>query len=109
MNLVDPQSTTFQRSEAWRLLLAERPMAEIAERLGVSESRISQIRAEALVLLRDAMNHALDPELVPVAERPDGCAARRRQSYFQAVASRHDAALRGRVPRSGLSSRIQDA
>src|SRR4051812_5814926 len=27
MAVVDPQSTTFQRSEAWRLLLAERPMA----------------------------------------------------------------------------------
>jgi monofunctional biosynthetic peptidoglycan transglycosylase len=27
MIVVDPQSTTFQRSEAWRLLLAERPMA----------------------------------------------------------------------------------
>ena len=32
--------------------LAERPMAEIAETLGVTESRISQLRAEALVLLR---------------------------------------------------------
>ncbi|MEO5883407.1 MAG: transglycosylase domain-containing protein [Caldimonas sp.] len=27
MAVIDPQSTTFQRSEAWRLLLAERPMA----------------------------------------------------------------------------------
>jgi monofunctional biosynthetic peptidoglycan transglycosylase len=27
MAAVDPQSTTFQRSEAWRLLLADRPMA----------------------------------------------------------------------------------
>ncbi|MCE9660173.1 MAG: transglycosylase domain-containing protein [Burkholderiales bacterium] len=27
MAVVDPQSTTFQRSEAWRLLLADRPMA----------------------------------------------------------------------------------
>jgi monofunctional biosynthetic peptidoglycan transglycosylase len=26
MAVVDPQSTTFQRSEAWRLLLADRPM-----------------------------------------------------------------------------------
>ncbi|MGI4895648.1 MAG: sigma-70 family RNA polymerase sigma factor, partial [Janthinobacterium lividum] len=36
--------------------LRERPMAELAEELGVSESRISQMRAEALVLLRDGMN-----------------------------------------------------
>jgi RNA polymerase sigma factor for flagellar operon FliA len=69
--------------------LAEKPMAEIAETLGVSESRVSQIRAEALVLLRDAINAALDPALLPVAERPDGCASRRRETYFRAVAERH--------------------
>ena len=33
--------------------LAERPMSEIAATLGVTESRISQLRAEALVLLSD--------------------------------------------------------
>ncbi|MCM0621995.1 sigma-70 family RNA polymerase sigma factor [Nocardioides bruguierae] len=69
--------------------LAERPMAEIAETLGVTESRISQIRAEALVLLRDAMNSALDPDLVAAHPRPQGCAAQRRSAYFAAVATRH--------------------
>ncbi len=69
--------------------LAERPMAEIAAELGVSESRVSQLRAEALVLLRDAMNHGLEPELVNVSERPGGCVDRRRHAYFDAVASRH--------------------
>jgi RNA polymerase sigma factor FliA len=73
---------------------AERPMAEIAEELGVSESRISQMRAEALVLLKDAMNSALDPELVTPHKRPDGCAARRRDAYFASVASRRTAAAR---------------
>ncbi len=38
---------------------AERPMADIAAELGVTDSRISQMRAEALALLRDALNHAL--------------------------------------------------
>lgn len=70
----------------------ERPMAELAEELGVSESRISQMRAEALVLLKDALNSALDPELVEPHHRPDGCAARRRDAYFRAVAERHAAA-----------------
>jgi RNA polymerase sigma factor for flagellar operon FliA len=73
---------------------AERPMAEIAEELGVSESRISQMRAEALVLLKDAMNSALDPDLVSPHARPDGCAARRRDAYFASVASRRTAAAR---------------
>ena len=66
----------------------ERPMAAIADELGVTESRVSQMRAEALVLLRDAMNSALNPSLVSTPERPDGCVARRREAYFTAVASR---------------------
>ncbi|RYJ05328.1 MAG: FliA/WhiG family RNA polymerase sigma factor [Actinomycetales bacterium] len=74
--------------------LAERPMAEIAATLGVSESRISQIRAEALVLLRDALNRELEPELVPAHVRPQGAAARRREAYFAAVAARHAAGMR---------------
>jgi RNA polymerase sigma factor for flagellar operon FliA len=77
---------------------AERPMAEIAAELGVSESRVSQMRAEALVLLKDAMNSALDPELVAPHARPDGCAARRRDAYFAAVASRRTAAARISMP-----------
>jgi RNA polymerase sigma factor for flagellar operon FliA len=83
------------RAVVEQYFLAERPMAEIAETLGVSESRISQIRAEALVLLRDALNRELEPELFTAPERPEGCAARRREAYFAAVASRHAAGLRG--------------
>ncbi|HCB03999.1 MAG TPA: FliA/WhiG family RNA polymerase sigma factor [Nocardioides bacterium] len=75
--------------------LDERPMAELAEELGVTESRISQMRAEALVLLKDGMNASLEPELVAPHVRPDGCAARRRDAYFRAVAERH-AANQGR-------------
>ncbi|MDT9594134.1 FliA/WhiG family RNA polymerase sigma factor [Nocardioides zeae] len=70
---------------------AERPMAEIAAELGVTESRISQIRAEAMVLLREALNHALEPDLVRPAARPGGCAARRREQYVSAVMARKDA------------------
>jgi len=71
--------------------LDERPMTEIAVELGITESRVSQIRAEALVLLRDALNSALEPELVAPAARPGGAAARRREAYFSAVADRHSA------------------
>jgi RNA polymerase sigma factor for flagellar operon FliA len=73
---------------------AELPMADIAAQLGVSESRVSQIRAEAMVLLKNAMNSALAPELVMPHERPNGCAARRRDAYFAAVASRRTATAR---------------
>jgi RNA polymerase sigma factor FliA len=66
---------------------AERPMAEIAAELGVTESRVSQMRAEALVLLKEALNSALEPALVTPHPRPNGCAARRRDAYFAAVAA----------------------
>jgi len=71
--------------------LEERPMAEIAAELGVTESRVSQMRAEALVLLRDALNHELDPSQLSPHARPNGSAARRREAYFAAVAARHAA------------------
>ncbi|TYL45398.1 sigma-70 family RNA polymerase sigma factor [Nocardioides sp. BGMRC 2183] len=76
---------------------AERPMADIADELGVTYSRISQMRAEAVTLLRDGMNHALDPALVRPAGRTGGVAHRRRQAYFAAVAAQHaDGARRAR-------------
>jgi RNA polymerase sigma factor for flagellar operon FliA len=78
---------------------AERPMAEIATTLGVTESRVSQIRAEALSLLKGALNFALDPGQLEPETRPDGCAARRRHAYFAAVSAGHGAAARGAVAR----------
>jgi RNA polymerase sigma factor for flagellar operon FliA len=39
----------------------ERSMQEIADELGVTESRISQLRSEAMALLRDGINSQLDP------------------------------------------------
>lgn len=72
----------------------DRPMTEIAEELGVTQSRVSQLRGEALTLLRDAMNSALDPDLVPEHPRPDGAAARRRNAYFAEVAAHRTYAAR---------------
>jgi RNA polymerase sigma factor for flagellar operon FliA len=68
----------------------ERPMTEIAAQLGVTESRVSQLRAEALLLLRDGLNAHLDPDLVDNPDRPDGCVARRREAYYAAIATRGD-------------------
>ena len=53
----------------------DRPMRELAEELGVTESRISQLRAEALKMLKDGMNSQLAPEMLPErprASRPTG-------------------------------------
>jgi RNA polymerase sigma factor for flagellar operon FliA len=67
----------------------ELPMQVLAEELGVTDSRISQMRAEALVLLKDAINAQLDPDLVP-AQEASGRLAKRRCAYYAAVASRDD-------------------
>ncbi|SNY60581.1 RNA polymerase sigma factor for flagellar operon FliA [Paractinoplanes atraurantiacus] len=64
----------------------ERPMARIAEDLGVTESRVSQLRAEALLLLKDGLNTHLDPALA--APSKEGCVARRRTAYYDQIASR---------------------
>jgi RNA polymerase sigma factor for flagellar operon FliA len=68
----------------------ERPMLEIAAELGVTESRVSQLRAEALILLRDGLNAHLDPDTLPAESRPDGRSARRRAAYHAAIAARSD-------------------
>jgi RNA polymerase sigma factor for flagellar operon FliA len=76
----------------------ERPMAEIGEELGVTESRVSQMRAEALVLLRGALDTQLSPEAVVAEERPNGAAARRKAAYYASVAARSDFHTRLSVP-----------
>jgi len=66
----------------------ERPMRELAEELGVTESRISQIRAEALTMLRsvlDAHLEDIDP-LVDLAPRT----AKRTAAYVDAVGASSD-------------------
>jgi RNA polymerase sigma factor for flagellar operon FliA len=54
----------------------ERPMLEIAVELGVTESRVSQLRAEALILLRDGLNAQLDPDTAPARQPPGPPAGR---------------------------------
>lgn len=66
----------------------DRSVTDIAKDLGVTQSRVSQLRAEAMVLLRDGLNTHLDPALVPGAAQPEGVAQRRRETYFAAIAER---------------------
>jgi RNA polymerase sigma factor for flagellar operon FliA len=76
----------------------ERPMAQIAVELGVTESRVSQLRAEALQLLRDGLNTHLDPGLAQHVVK-DGCVARRRSAYYEQIESR--GTLRSRLALTG--------
>ena len=77
--------------------LEDRAMKEIAEELGVTESRVSQLRAEAVQLLRAGLVATLEPERV-VAEETSAVVARRRAAYFATVASRSDFRARVSVP-----------
>lgn len=75
--------------------LQERPMAQIAAELGVSESRVSQLRAEALSLLHEGMTAHLDRvdtsgAASSASGSPSGVVARRRQAYVAAVATQAD-------------------
>jgi RNA polymerase sigma factor for flagellar operon FliA len=69
-----------------------RKMLDIAEDLGVTESRVSQLRSEALALLRDGMRTAEDgprTDAQDVRGRAGG-----RQAYCAAVAARSTLASR---------------
>ncbi|MEO7556927.1 MAG: sigma-70 family RNA polymerase sigma factor [Acidimicrobiales bacterium] len=61
--------------------LDRRTSLELAEALGVTESRISQVRTEALEMLRVG----IEAQYAPAADEPTGRAARRRAAYASAI------------------------
>jgi RNA polymerase sigma factor for flagellar operon FliA len=68
----------------------ERPMQELADELGVSPSRISQMRAEAVAMLKDGMTSQLDPETFCLAGEESPRVAKRKAAYVAAVAAGSD-------------------
>lgn len=72
--------------------LRERPLAEVAAELGVTESRVSQLRTEALALLKDGL--ATHMEQQETGAPKDGCVARRRAVYAAQIAARSTLATR---------------
>ena len=73
-----------------KYFLDDQTMADIADEIEVGESRISQLRAEPLVLLRHALISSLDPHLIKPVDRPTGIVDRRRAAYVAAVAAQSD-------------------
>jgi RNA polymerase sigma factor for flagellar operon FliA len=70
----------------------QRRMLDIAAELGVTESRVSQLRSEALALLRLGMHgHGHTPDQ---SEPSTGTSTSRREAYRVAVAARSTLALR---------------
>jgi RNA polymerase sigma factor for flagellar operon FliA len=72
--------------------LQERALAEVATELGVTESRVSQLRTEALALLKDGLTTHMDQQDNGTAK--DGCVARRRAVYAAQIAARSTMATR---------------
>ncbi|MDY7087026.1 MAG: sigma-70 family RNA polymerase sigma factor [Actinomycetota bacterium] len=72
--------------------LRERPLAEVAAELGVSESRVSQLRTEALALLKDGLNTHMNQQ--DTGRGKDGCVARKRALYAAKIAARTTMASR---------------
>nr|WP_240917620.1 sigma-70 family RNA polymerase sigma factor [Phycicoccus sp. HDW14] len=75
----------------------DRLLKDVAEELGVTESRVSQLRSEALVMLRDGMRATLEEERSAgaAAVAAAGAAARRRATYYADIAKRATVAQRG--------------
>ncbi len=70
-----------QRSVVVGYFLEGRTSLDLARELGVTESRISQLRSEGLAMLRDGIEAQYEPLSVPACGR----AARRRANYAAAI------------------------
>jgi RNA polymerase sigma factor FliA len=75
------------RTVVEQYFFAQRKMADIAEELGVTESRVSQLRSEALAMLRAGMRTGADDEPAAPAASSRGQSAIR-EAYCTAVAAR---------------------
>jgi RNA polymerase sigma factor for flagellar operon FliA len=80
------------RTVVEQYFFAQRRMADIATELGVTESRVSQLRSEALSLLRAGL-HSQDG--APLAARADRRRSDPRPSYCAAIAAR--STVKGRL------------
>ena len=66
--------------------LEGRKSQELASYLGVTESRISQLRSEALEMLREGITAQYGAEVEEAMEAPQGRVARRKAGYATAIA-----------------------
>jgi RNA polymerase sigma factor FliA len=73
--------------------LQERALSAVAAELGVTESRVSQLRTEALALLKDGLATHMEQQDNGTAKF-DGCVARRRAAYTKQIATRSTMASR---------------
>ncbi|NMO52722.1 sigma-70 family RNA polymerase sigma factor [Actinoplanes sp. TBRC 11911] len=81
--------------------LQERPLSDVAAELGVTESRVSQLRTEALALLKDGLGTHMEQRDNGAAK--DSVVARRRAVYAAQIAARSTLSTRlGATDANGL-------
>jgi RNA polymerase sigma factor FliA len=76
-----------------------RSSAELATELGVTESRVSQLRSEALAMLRSGIEAQYGQAAAPAQDEVSRRAARRRESYADAIAA--SSTMRSRLGADG--------
>ena len=96
-----PQRLQYVVSEYF---FSNRQMADIAADLGVTESRVSQLRGEALKMLRDGMNSQLEPD-AEVSTELSGRAGAARVAYFAGIAER--STMAGRLAKTSPRADIR--
>lgn len=78
-----------------QVFFEEKSVNEVAASLGVTQSRVSQLRTEALSMIRDGMVHHLEPDAAAEAphepQQKVGIVEKRRQSYLKKVADTAEA------------------
>ena len=84
----------------------DRLLKDVATELGVTESRVSQLRTEALGLLRDGLGAPLDRDGSVPVPAPEGVVGRRRAAYYADIAQRagrgrHGTVAARRLPYAG--------
>jgi len=71
-----------------QLFFHDRPVVELADEMGLTRSRISQLRTEALSLLKDGLNANLEQDDAPVVDPTESVVERRRKAYYASIAAR---------------------
>lgn len=83
----------------------DRPMKDIADDLGVTISRVSQLRAEAIVMLRDGIDAQFETD-TPATVPARGRVGRRKHEYHTAISQASDFATRLSASAPTLTARV---
>ncbi len=87
----------------------DRPMKDIAEDLGVTISRVSQLRAEAIRLLRDGINAQFDNDgdtSEATKPAPKSSAERKKAEYYAAISRKSDFGSRVSLDAPPIAARV---